>query len=73
MTPQQDPKIRGRYLADKYDFDVAEARKIWCFGPNGTGPNIVVNSTKAVQNVNDIKDSVTAGVQWATGEVIIPN
>ena len=27
-------KTRGRYLADKYDYDVTEARKIWCFGPD---------------------------------------
>merc|ERR1712200_293764 len=38
-TSRDDPKTRGRYLADKYDYDVGEARKIWCFGPEGTGPN----------------------------------
>ena len=27
-------KTKGRYLADKYDYDVTEARKIWCFGPD---------------------------------------
>merc|ERR1719335_1115483 len=33
VTSRDDFKIRGRYLADKYDYDVGEARKIWCFGP----------------------------------------
>merc|ERR1712198_375387 len=32
VNPRDDFKIRARYLADKYEFDVTEARKIWCFG-----------------------------------------
>merc|ERR1712112_704980 len=31
-TDKQDFKIRGRYLADKFEYNVDEARKIWCFG-----------------------------------------
>ena len=65
---KQDFKIRGRYLADKYEYNVDEARKIWCFGPEGTGPNIVIDATKGVQYLNEIKDSVVAGFQWATKE-----
>merc|ERR1711990_844903 len=48
VTDKQDFKIRGRYLADKYEYNVDEARKIWCFGPEGTGPNIVIDATKGV-------------------------
>ena len=48
---------------------MAEARKIWCFGPDGTGPNILTDITKGVQYLNEIKDSVVAGFQWATKEV----
>ena len=33
-----DFKIRGRYLADKYEYDITEARKICCFDPD-TGPS----------------------------------
>merc|ERR1719494_1063430 len=33
-NPRTDPKIRGRYLADKYDWEINNARKIWAFGPN---------------------------------------
>jgi len=62
-------KERARYLAEKYDYDATEARKIWCFGPEGTGPNIVVDITKGVQYLNEIKDSVVAGFQWASKEV----
>jgi len=68
ITPRDEPKARGRYLADKYDFDVTEARKIWCFGPETMGPNIFVDCTKGVQYLNEIKDSCVAGFQWASKE-----
>jgi elongation factor 2 len=63
-----DPKERARYLADKHDWDVAEARRIWCFGPDGRGPNVVVDTTKGVQGLGDVQDSVVAAWQWATSE-----
>jgi len=71
VTPRQDIKTRARYLADKYEYDVNEARKIWCFGPNVNGPNMLVDCTKAVQYLNEIKDSVVAGFQWASKEGVL--
>jgi len=71
VAPRQDFKIRGRYLADKYDYDVGEARKIWCFGPDTLGPNLLIDVTKGVQYLNEIKDSVVAGFQWATKEGVL--
>ena len=72
MSARQDLKERARYLVDKYDFDVSEARKIWCFGPDGTGANLIIDVSKGVQYLNEIKDSVVAGFQWASKEVRIP-
>lgn len=69
VSARQELKQRARYLAEKYEWDVTEARKIWCFGPDGTGPNILTDITKGVQYLNEIKDSVVAGFQWATKEV----
>ncbi|KAK2845493.1 hypothetical protein Q7C36_010347 [Tachysurus vachellii] len=68
VAARQELKLRARYLAEKYEWEVTEARKIWCFGPDGTGPNILVDVTKGVQYLNEIKDSVVAGFQWATKE-----
>jgi len=68
ITPRQEFKARARYLGDKYEYDVTEARKIWAFGPEGTGPNLMIDVTKGVQYLNEIKDSVVAGFQWATKE-----
>jgi elongation factor 2 len=71
VTPRQEVKERARYLADKYEFDVTEARKIWCFGPDGTGCNLVIDCSKGVQYLNEIKDSVVAGFQWASKEGVL--
>merc|ERR1719194_166277 len=71
VNPRDDFKIRGRYLADKYEFDITEARKIWSFGPETSGPNIMVDCTKGVQYLNEIKDSCVAGFQWATKEGVL--
>jgi len=68
VNPRQDFKIRAKYLGEKYEYDATEARKIWCFGPEGTGPNLFIDCTKGVQYLNEIKDSVVAGFQWATKE-----
>lgn len=68
ITPRDDFKARARVLADEYGWDVTDARKIWCFGPETTGPNLLVDVTKGVQYLNEIKDSCVAGFQWATKE-----
>jgi elongation factor 2 len=71
VTPRQEFKARARYLNEKYEYDVNEARKIWCFGPEGTGPNLLMDCTKGVQYLNEIKDSCIAGFQWATKEGVL--
>ena len=63
VSSKQEFKARGRILADKYNYDIGEARKIWCFGPDTDGPNILMDVTKGVQYLNEIKDSVIAGFQ----------
>uniref|UniRef100_A0A060SWD6 Elongation factor 2 n=1 Tax=Blastobotrys adeninivorans TaxID=409370 RepID=A0A060SWD6_BLAAD len=68
INPRDDFKVRARVMADDFGWDVADARKIWTFGPDGSGPNLVVDQTKAVQYLSEIKDSVVAAFQWATKE-----
>jgi elongation factor 2 len=67
VGPRDEPKVRGRTLAEKFGWDKdIGARKIWCFGPDTTGPNMVIDMTKGVQYLNEIKDSVVAALQWAS-------
>eukprot|EP00796_Vickermania_ingenoplastis_P005019 gene5015-3614_t len=69
--PEADLKARARYLADNFEWDVQEARKIWCYGPDNRGPNVVVDVTKGVQNMGEMKDSFVAAWQWATREGVL--
>jgi elongation factor 2 len=68
VNSRDDFKLRARVLADEFGWDVTDARKIWCFGPDTTGPNLLVDVTKGVQYLNEIKDSCVAAFQWATKE-----
>eukprot|EP00919_Chromeraceae_sp_WS-2016_P054158 GHVR01128576.1.p1 GENE.GHVR01128576.1~~GHVR01128576.1.p1 ORF type:complete len:855 (+),score=194.94 GHVR01128576.1:122-2566(+) len=63
-----DPKERAKYLAENYDWDKNDALKIWAFGPETAGPNVLVDATKGVQYMNEIKEHCVAAVQWATKE-----
>jgi len=68
LTPEMDAKAKTRLLVDKFGWEKSETQKIWCFGPDNNGPNIVVDKTVGVQYLNEIKDSVVAGWQWVCKE-----
>ncbi|CAF1311594.1 unnamed protein product [Adineta steineri] len=71
VTYDQEFKARARYLAETYNYDVADARRIWCFGPEGTGPNLLIDCTKGVQYLNEKKEYSILGFQWVTREGIL--
>merc|ERR1711966_515688 len=48
--------------------DKTDTTKIWCYGPNADGPNLLVETAKGVQFLSEIKDSYEAAFQWATKE-----
>lgn len=68
VAARDDPKTRARMLADDFGWDVTDGQKIWCFGPDGTGANVLVDQTRAVQYLNETKDSFVSGFQWASRE-----
>lgn len=66
ISPGQEQKERARLLQEKYGFEENASRKIWAFGPDGTGPNILCDATIGVQFLNEIKESVVAGFAWSS-------
>merc|ERR1712072_1565280 len=68
ISSTQDSKERARKLADDFEWDINQARKIWCFGPETMGPNMFVDCTVGVQYLNEIKDHVVSAFQWASKE-----
>merc|ERR1712216_211721 len=45
LGAKHDAKDRAKELAEKYDWDKNHALKIWCFGPETEGANVVVDTT----------------------------
>ena len=71
LNLNQDPKQRAKYLHDKHGFDLSEAKKIWCFGPNQFDANILVDMTKGVASSSDVTDTICAGFQWGAEEGVL--
>jgi elongation factor 2 len=71
ITPSQDIKARGKILTDDYEWDKDDTTKIWCFGPDNSGPNLVVDITKGVQYMNEIKESLVSSFQWSSKQGVL--
>jgi elongation factor 2 len=73
IGPKNDVKERARALIDEAEYEEFawekdDTQKIWSFGPNNNGPNMLVDVAQGVQFLSEIKDSMEAAFQWATRE-----
>lgn len=69
IFPTQEAKKRGRILIDEFGWDKTDTQKIWGFGPADIdvgGANVIVDQTKGIQYLNEIKESVNSGLLWAS-------
>lgn len=60
-------KDRNEFMRTHFDWDNKETKTIWALGPDTHGPNMVKNETTGVQYLLEIKESVIAGFEWASG------
>merc|ERR1739838_574115 len=72
IKPTDDPKPRARRLADEFNWDINAARKIWAFGcpPDAKG-NLLIDNSKGVQFLNEIKDHCVSAFTNATAAGVI--
>jgi len=68
LGPKAEAKERAKTFRDKFDWSENDARKIWCWGPETEGANLVVDTTQGVQYLNEIKEHVNSAFQWTTKE-----
>eukprot|EP01105_Mastigella_eilhardi_P013885 TRINITY_DN3163_c1_g2_i1.p1 TRINITY_DN3163_c1_g2~~TRINITY_DN3163_c1_g2_i1.p1 ORF type:complete len:916 (-),score=249.24 TRINITY_DN3163_c1_g2_i1:70-2817(-) len=68
VTARDPPTARSRVLVERFGWDVTASRRLWSFGPNSSGPNMLVDATKAVQYLREAQDSITAAFQWMSSE-----
>merc|ERR1712017_60779 len=71
VNPRDDFKSRAKYLQTEFEIDQNDGRRIGCFGPEEVGPNLLIDTTKGVQYLNEIKESCTAAFSWVTKEGIL--
>jgi len=71
LTPTMDIKERTKLLREHPALGWEEAstpQKIWCFGNDQIGPNVMCERTVGVAYLNEIKDSVVGGFKWCCNE-----
>ncbi|CAD8076029.1 unnamed protein product [Paramecium primaurelia] len=68
VKAKDDIKGRAKILSEQFDWDKDEALKIWTFGPDNAGPNILMEKTSGVQYMNEIRESMESAWQWSTKE-----
>ncbi|HKZ43041.1 MAG TPA: hypothetical protein VJ044_18925, partial [Candidatus Hodarchaeales archaeon] len=67
ITPYTDPKKMAAILRDLgWEKDIAKS--VWAFGPGEDGPNVLVDATKGVQYLRDVKEYINQGIRWGMGE-----
>ena len=71
IKPTDELKVTARTLIDKYEWDQHDAKKLWVFGPDQCGPNFLVDQTKSVQFLNEIRDSMESAFQNVTKEGVL--
>lgn len=71
VGPSMDIKERSKILRENPNFGWEEAstpQKIWCFGHDNIGPNVMCERTVGVAYLNEVKDSIVGGFKWACNE-----
>eukprot|EP00466_Bigelowiella_natans_P016450 jgi/Bigna1/72256/fgenesh1_pg.19_\ len=67
-----DDKKVANFFQSKYDWDILAARSIWAFGPDTTGPNVLLDDTLASEidktRLSTVRQSIVQGFQWGTRE-----
>ncbi len=62
----------GKFFQEKYDWDLLAARSIWAFGPDASGPNVLVDDTLPSEvdktMLGNVKEFIVQGFQWGTRE-----
>lgn len=62
----------GKFFQEKYDWDLLAARSVWAFGPDASGPNVLVDDTLPSEVdkslLGSVKEFLVQGFQWGTRE-----
>lgn len=72
VNMRMSAKERGKFFEEKYQWDLLASRSIWAFGPDDSGPNILLDDTLPSQVdkklLGTVKDHIKQGFQWGARE-----
>ena len=70
LAQPKDAKEQAKYIADTYGFDSEDvgSKRLWAFGPEGNGLNWLMDVTRGVSYLSEIRESVNSGFQWGSRE-----
>ncbi|KAG0698450.1 Calreticulin family-domain-containing protein [Suillus ampliporus] len=72
VTMRMTPKERGTFFQEKYQWDLLASRSIWAFGPDDSGPNVLLDDTLPSQVdkklLGTVKEHIKQGFQWGARE-----
>lgn len=71
VTLTMDKKEFSNILTKDFNFDKNDVAKIWAFGPNDDGPNMIVDITSGCQFMNEIRDSCVTGFNVVTANGVL--
>jgi len=71
LGPKKEAKAIVRTLVDKFGWDTTEAKKLWVFGPDDKGPNLLVDTTKGAQYLNETRDGFQNAFQWVSKQGVL--
>ncbi|MEM2144987.1 MAG: elongation factor EF-2 [Candidatus Jordarchaeaceae archaeon] len=63
ISEYQDAATRTKILREKASWDAKDARNVWAIDEH---VNIIVDQTKGVQYLREVRDTMIAGARWAT-------
>lgn len=66
ITPRMDAKVRAKILQNKFGWEQTDSRRVWGFGPDSNGPNLIVDTTKSAEYLQEIKEHLIGAFQYAT-------
>lgn len=65
------PKV-SKELQNKYQWDGDIAKGLWSFSPNdGNKSNVLINATRGIQYMNEIKDSCVTACEWVSKQGVL--
>jgi len=71
IGPREDVKIRAKKLVDEFNWEKTDALKLWSFGPETQGPNLLVDCTRGTQYMDEVRDSLDNAFQWASKDGVL--